>query len=127
VSGSIQPDSLLYSWGNAKQGKLGISDNYFADMAEGENHSQFYLDDNQIFSHTESNHNELDSLADDQNDPENVANMAEFDSKLVFTPKPQPILGLMGMKASKIVCGQDHVLAMTENREVYSWGSNERG
>ena len=61
MSGSIQPDSLLYSWGNAKQGKLGISDDYFADMAEGENHSQFYLDDNQILSHAESSHHELES------------------------------------------------------------------
>ena len=74
-------------------------------MAEGENHSQFYLDDDQILSHAESNHNEFESSADDQNDPENIANMVEFDSKLVFTPKPQPILGLMGMRASKIVCG----------------------
>jgi len=39
------PDSLLYSWGSCKNGKLGISNNYYTDLAEGDLHSQFYLDD----------------------------------------------------------------------------------
>lgn len=25
---SLEPDTMIYSWGNAKNGKLGISDNY---------------------------------------------------------------------------------------------------
>jgi hypothetical protein len=130
VTGSIQSDSLLYSWGNAKQGKLGISDNYFADLAEGENHTQFYMDDSQVNSASgtlDCDFADLGSQAVNQGDVDTLANLMEFESKVVFTPKPQPIIGLMGLKASKIVCGQDHVLAMTESREVYSWGSNERG
>lgn len=42
VSGArIEPDALLYSWGHAKGGKLGISDNYFREF-EQENLSQFF-------------------------------------------------------------------------------------
>lgn len=29
---SLEPDSLLYSWGSAANGKLGISDNYYQDF-----------------------------------------------------------------------------------------------
>ena len=51
----------------------------------------------------------------------------EFESRTIFTPKPQCIVGLMGIKASKIVCGKDHVLLLTQDSELYSWGSNEVG
>lgn len=36
LNGSISSDTLLYSWGNGKQGKLGISDDYFRDFSDGE-------------------------------------------------------------------------------------------
>jgi alpha-tubulin suppressor-like RCC1 family protein len=42
LSASLAPDTLLYSWGSAKNGKLGISNNYFSDLIDGENHTQFY-------------------------------------------------------------------------------------
>ena len=45
INAEINPDSLLYSWGSTRFGKLGISDNYFSDFGEGENHAQFYLND----------------------------------------------------------------------------------
>jgi hypothetical protein len=107
---------------------LGISDNYFADLAEGENHTQFYMDDGQVSSACTFDCDFGEHAhAVNQTDVESMTNLIEFENKVVFTPKPQPIIGLMGMKASKIVCGRDHVLAMTESREVYSWGSNERG
>ena len=39
ISAEINPDSLLYSWGSSRYGKLGISENYFTELGEGENHS----------------------------------------------------------------------------------------
>lgn len=33
-------------------------------------------------------------------------------------------MGLLGVRVNKIACGQEHVLAMSEDKEVFSWGSN---
>jgi len=46
---------------------------------------------------------------------------------VIFTPKPQPIVRLLNVKANKIECGKDHVMFLTADRELYSWGSNEYG
>ena len=48
----------------------------------------------------------------------------EFERKQIFTPNPQPVLSLLGVRINKIACGQDHVLAMSEDKELFSWGSN---
>lgn len=42
---SLEPDTMIYSWGNAKNGKLGISDNYTQDF-DDDKLNQFYIDDN---------------------------------------------------------------------------------
>lgn len=52
-------------------------------------------------------------------------NVIEFDNKYVFTPNAQPIVSLMGQKINKIFTGKEHVLALTEQKEVFCWGSNE--
>ena len=46
---------------------------------------------------------------------ENIYNFMEFEQKVIFTPKPQCIVGLMGVKASKIECGKNHVLLLTQD------------
>ena len=28
---------------------------------------------------------------------------------------------------SKVICGKEHVLVMTDSREAYTWGANDRG
>ena len=40
----LNPDTLLYSWGNARDGKLGISDNYATEFDQDQL-PRFYLDD----------------------------------------------------------------------------------
>jgi len=40
----IEPDTLLYSWGNANEGKLGISDDYVSEFY-ADNLHQFYIND----------------------------------------------------------------------------------
>lgn len=106
---TLEPDTMIYSWGNAKNGKLGISDNYTQDF-EDEKLNQFYIDDN-----LEQNHDDFDYYkdimmnADDGTEKkdqatmmENIYNFMEFEQKVIFTPKPQCIVSLMGIKASKI-------------------------
>lgn len=42
---ALEPDSLLYSWGSAANGKLGISESYFQDF-ENDVFNKFYMEDN---------------------------------------------------------------------------------
>ena len=44
---------------------------------------------------------------------EKLKNLMEFESRTIFTVKPQPVVTLMGTELSKIECGQDHVLVLT--------------
>uniref|UniRef100_A0A7S3CL99 Regulator of chromosome condensation n=1 Tax=Strombidium rassoulzadegani TaxID=1082188 RepID=A0A7S3CL99_9SPIT len=50
-----------------------------------------------------------------------------FDNRFIFTPKPQPLIGLMGVKTNKLECGKEHVMLLTQDRQLYVWGSNEQG
>ena len=45
----------------------------------------------------------------------------------VFTPKPQPIISLLNVKIKDIECGIDHVLVLTEDKKLYTWGGNHQG
>lgn len=124
ISASALPDSLLYTWGCCKNGKLGISNNYYHDLYESENHMQFFKSDkslrverSELLRRTSPDESALKK--------EQTANKLEFDSKYLFTPCPQPVISLLGVQCSKVVCGQEHVLLMTNDKKLYSWGSNE--
>jgi len=84
VSSEITTDTLLYSWGNAKNGKLGISNNYFSELADGDNHTQFFCDENV------ANNDSLPELGDNATIEEIEArqNLIEFNYKQVFTAVP---------------------------------------
>ena len=62
-----------------------------------------------------------------ESDLENLRKQMIFDKRNIFTPKPQPIIKMMGINTKEIVCGRQHVLALTTNCELYVWGSNESG
>jgi len=118
----IEPDTLLYTWGCAADGKLGISDTYYADF-ENDLLNRFYSQDDLEDASGDVLHDDLPpgvSLVEAQD-------LIEFESKYVFTPKPQPVVRLMGEKASTIVCGKSHVLMLTSEGQLYTWGSNGRG
>ena len=126
----LQPDTLLYTWGSAKDGKLGISKNYTSDFDNGAL-SHFYIDDK-----IEQNSDDFEQFVANKNlnihdlSPEKIEklkNLMEFESRTIFTVKPQPVVTLMGTELSKIVCGNDHVLVLTQDHKLYSWGSNEKG
>lgn len=88
---SMQPDSLLYSWGSAANGKLGISDSYFQEFEE-DLLNKFYVQDNLDEIKDDSFINELPKDLT----PNEINDILEFENKFVFTPKPQPIVRLLG-------------------------------
>ena len=49
-----------------------------------------------------------------------------YRQEAVFTPMPQPIIALMGIKIKQIALGRDHCLALTSNGTVYAWGDNSK-
>jgi alpha-tubulin suppressor-like RCC1 family protein len=77
-------DTLLYSWGNAKHGKLGISNNYFSELTDGDSHTQFFCDDDVPNNDTLP---ELDDTATLE-EIEARQNLIEFNFKHVFTAVP---------------------------------------
>ena len=87
----IQADALPYSWGNASNGKLGISDDYVKEFYQ-ENLNQFYTEDT-----LENDYLDQDGVTLKPNSKyapnstkelENLRNLNEFDKKVIFTPKP---------------------------------------
>jgi alpha-tubulin suppressor-like RCC1 family protein len=91
--------------------------------------SHFYIDDkieanSDDFEQFVANKNlNIHNLSADK--IEKLKNLMEFESRTIFTVKPQPVVTLMGTELSKIVCGNDHVLVLTQDHKLYSWGSNE--
>lgn len=128
----IENDSLLYSWGNSANGKLGISDNlhqlYEEDCLAG-----FYCsDDLQCHSDDVDSYRVKMGFGKDDNDKnaltdEEIRNLIKFDSKLLFTHTPQPIVSLLGVQISKLESGPSHSLLLTKDKQLFTWGSNEQG
>ena len=118
---------MLYSWGSAKNGKLGLTDNYHHDFAEHNKLSSVYkLDANDTVA-CQKVEDEITKNPHLELEEEEVRDILLFESMKLFTPKPQPIVTLLGTKITQVDCGTDHVLALTESEEVYAWGANERG
>ena len=45
----------------------------------------------------------------------------------VFKPIPIPYFNNESIKILKVSCGDSHVVCLTENNEVYTWGHGEFG
>lgn len=126
MSGSVSNETLLYSWGNAQEGKLGLGHNYYTDLSENGGHTQIFIDDQPDATVRGQKTDQL--LSNNKNeDPEQAEHEVEFDSKYVFTPVPQPVVSLLGVKMNKVAMGQNHVLALSSDLHCYSWGSNSQG
>lgn len=49
------------------------------------------------------------------------------DHRNVFKPIPVPFFYNQSIKVLKVSCGDSHVVCLTENNEVYTWGNGEYG
>lgn len=53
--------------------------------------------------------------------------LLEFESRHLFTTKPQPIIKLLGAEVRQIKCGSDHVILVSKEGTLFTWGSNSNG
>lgn len=99
VYANFSESTLLYSWGSAAFGKLGIGlstekdcDNANEFVKEDLGRTKFNYDDPDVYQH--------------------------------FTCTPQPIVSFLGMKVKSVEAGLHHYMALTTLGELFSWGDN---
>lgn len=133
---ALSDASLLYSWGSARKGKLGLSNSY----GEMKTYSNFYtecinicaqqeyMDEenaDQMDMQTSFTHNTLDSSISGNNIGTNHYHHQGVKENL-FAVRPQPIISLLGEKIKQIAVGREHCLVITTSGQVYSWGDNSK-
>ena len=136
MSMTLSDASLIYSWGSARKGKLGLSNSY----GELKTFSNFYTEclslcaqqdymdeDNpdQIEQQNSFTHNTVDSSISATNIGVNPYHHQGVRENL-FAIRPQPIISLLGEKIKQIAVGREHCLAITTSGLVYSWGDNSK-
>ncbi|TNV72439.1 hypothetical protein FGO68_gene129 [Halteria grandinella] len=107
LSLSLSEGTLVYAWGNATKGKLGLSN----DLSLLKGHPQFFSECKSIQA---------------QYDPDQQETEEDQQQEIIFTPIPQPIISLMGVKIRQFSLGRDHCLALTQDGDVYGWGDNSK-
>jgi alpha-tubulin suppressor-like RCC1 family protein len=98
ISATLGDGCLLYSWGNAACGKLGIG---ILSKEDCERRSEFNRED--VGSRTN----------------EEFASRSPY-----YTHKPQPIVSFLGTKVRSVCAGMHHFLALTASGDLYAWGDN---
>lgn len=101
VTASLSEGTLMYSWGSAAHGKLGIG---LTTDEECEGVSEFVRED-------------LCRIKINIDDP---------DSYQYFTFSPQPIVSFLGIKVKSVQAGLRHFLALTTIGELFAWGDNQQ-
>ena len=99
MTANLSEGTLLYSWGSAAYGKLGIG---LSSQADCESMSEFVKED---LARTKLNFDDADSYQ-------------------YFTYAPQPMVSFLGIKVKTVEAGLHHFLALTAAGELYSWGDN---
>jgi alpha-tubulin suppressor-like RCC1 family protein len=114
---ALTRNSLIYYWTNDKQkeNEFGIkiidklNNRRIVDICCGANHSLALSQSGQVFSWSYNTIGFIGSQSD------------------VNESTPIQMQGFDGENVIAIACGSDHSLALTENRQVFSWGSNQFG
>ena len=101
VTATLSEGTLLYSWGSAAFGKLGLGVSSEKDCEEV---SEFVRED---LARTKLNFDDADTY--------------QF-----FTYAPQPMVSFLGTKVKTVAAGLHHFLALTTTGELYAWGDNQQ-
>lgn len=127
----ISDASLIYSWGSARKGKLGLSESY----GKLKTYSNFYTDCINLCAQPDhmdedngdqlDTHNTFDSSISNNNLGVNQYHHSGVRENL-FAIRPQPLVSLLGEKIKQIAVGREHCLVATAAGKVYAWGDNSK-
>lgn len=101
MTAGFSEGTLMYSWGSAAFGKLGLGLSSENDCMHV---SEFMKED----------------LARVK------LNVTDSDAYQYFTYSPQPIVSFLGMKVKAVDAGLHHFLALTTAGELFAWGDNSQ-
>ena len=112
VTTKIIPNSLIYSWGCASHGKLGVGSPYSL-----ENNLDFKIACPQS------------STVNFKRMVNNAMNKISSNNKLhylnqLYTYVPQMILSNYGTPFISVACGKNHSICLSSSGKVYLWGDN---
>ena len=114
ITSKIIKNSLIYSWGWASNGKLGLGK-----LQNLENLSDFQVAWPIHFNR------EFNELANSNTLGKKALNLDNNYRKYLFTYVPQVILSIWGQEFKSIKCGLNHSVALTESSDkIYVWGDN---
>ena len=101
MTAGLSEGTLMYSWGSAAFGKLGLG---LSSENDCENVSEFIRED----------------LARVK------LNITDSDTYQYFTYAPQPVVSFLGLKVKTVEAGLHHFLALTTAGELFAWGDNSQ-
>ena len=101
MTATLSEGTLLYTWGSAAFGKLGVG---LSSLDDCEEVSEFVRED---LTRTKLKYEDVDSYQ-------------------YYTYAPQPVVSFLGLKIKKVEAGLNHFLALTTSGELYAWGDNSQ-
>lgn len=134
---ALELDTLLYSWGAAKLGKLGLHHDVQAKFESGMLDHFYDLKDlgaaqdcyyrfgmlsdeiRELLTHSETGFRSMSK--------QKIGELIDMHQLCIYTPRPQVIVSLMGESIDEIYTGRDHVVLTTQDGKLYTWGSNCHG
>eukprot|EP00347_Sterkiella_histriomuscorum_P005355 403356926 len=108
----ISEGTLLYTWGCANYGKLGLSHK----IKHLTGNKQFYQEMKYVWTQKDTDLSEMEILQ--QHGKSNLFGL--------FTPTPQPVISMLGIKIRQLAVGEDHCMALSADGSVYVWGDNRK-
>jgi len=101
MSAKLSEGTLLYAWGNASYGKLGLG---LSKKAQFDELSDFVRED-------------LSAPLEN----EDLRGLSHY-----YAYRPQPVVSLLGHRIREVACGQQHCIALTSSGDLYAWGDNSK-
>lgn len=116
----------LYTWGFNKFGNLGLGDTIKSNMNFNYNDHEINNTNKDIKNGPNVKKNSKSFL--DTEDQDLKSKMEGFEKNIgVYVETPMIVKKLADKRIIQIACGNKHMMALTDDRRVYSWGCGEYG